>query len=209
MLGYLARFQNRLSLPNHMRVKVINLTDNRGSEVLRRSFNANIQGKHIIELYHSSRFGLTATNMIAKDGFRMGDGNKGPGVYLSNHSRYSIWAGRPLHTVVCDVITDEPFVHRFKSELRSPRPWNSDFLVTKPELIFPKYIIYFDLVMEDFDKVLWKEFSFVGKDDWHCNNKECRIRRRCDCPQHPLVLLDDVSSDLNQSDNAIHPTPIN
>lgn len=108
-----------------------------------------------------------------------------------NHSRYSIWAGTPLHVIVCYVIADDNFVKRYKSELKS-KPWNSEFIVTNPDIIYPKYLFNFRLNILDQNKN-WADFGYA-KNELNCHNPDCKKKWRCDCPQFPLVLKEDTTT---------------
>lgn len=101
-----------------------------------------------IELYHGPRVDdndqdsdLTKTiTSIRNEGFKYKHGhqNKGPGIYFSNNSRYQyLWLTDRIPTFICDIKYQEPFVKRYNAEVTS----GYEFVVTKPELIIPKYLV--------------------------------------------------------------------
>ncbi|XWV25969.1 putative orfan [Tupanvirus soda lake] len=197
MLSSIIKFNNRISLPKHLDFKLKNAQINDNKEIL-NNFNKHRNGRPILELYHASRFGSTAVNFILKDGFKLSfGGNKGNGIYLANHGRYSIWAGYPYHVIICHVIADQDYVKRFKSEIKSDT-WDSEFLVSNPNLIYPRYIINYELENKNADnknadnKNDWSWLRYVDKNEWNCKNEKCIIKQRCDCEQYPLFLKDDI-----------------
>lgn len=99
-------------------------------------------------LYHTIRFHEIDTFSICQNGFyeKVKGGTKGPGVYLSNHSRYSaFWKGCGSPVIVCSVIAHEEHLRRFRSEIYSPQSNASEYLVKNPMCVFPKYIINYEL----------------------------------------------------------------
>ncbi|XWV24726.1 putative ORFan [Tupanvirus deep ocean] len=193
MLPSIIKFTDRISLPKNTTFKLKSAQINENGNLLNK-FNKHRNGKQILELYHSSKFGTTAVNFILKDGFKLSfGGNKGNGIYLADHGRYSVWAGYPYHVIICHVIADQKYVKRFKSEIKS-EPWNSEFLVTNPDLIYPRYVINYELESNKNtnDKSVWTWLRYVNKNEWNCKNEKCVIRQRCDCEQHPLILKDNI-----------------
>jgi len=199
MESSITRFSNRLSLPKHLDFKLKSIVGNYNKQVI-QNFNNKCKNKQILELYHSSRKS-EAINEIMEKGFVITNsrgGNKGVGIYLANHSRYSMWAGNPFHVFICHVIADNNFVKRYKSEINSTKcivpKWDSEFVVSEPELILPKYLLMFDIEknINCSEDSRWDDFRYVNKDEWNCDNLECKRKWRCDCEQHPLVQKDDL-----------------
>src|ERR1700761_2712946 len=101
MLSSIIKFNNRISLPKYFNFKLKFAQVNDNNEML-KNFKKHKKNKPVLELYHASRDGLTAVNSVLKYGFKLSSGgNKGKGIYLANHGRYSIWASYPYHVIVC------------------------------------------------------------------------------------------------------------
>lgn len=88
MLNSIIRFNTRLSLPNHLEFKLESAIENNNKKLFTKFIENYQKDKPILELYHSSRFGKTATSRIMKNVFDVNSaagqfGNKGPGIYLS------------------------------------------------------------------------------------------------------------------------------
>lgn len=192
MLQSIIKFKTRLALPQNLEFKLHFAKEITNPKIQNR-FNKNWKGEPILELYHSSKYGKTAVNSIVKNGFKIYDqfpGNKGRGVYFANHSRYSIWAGKPYHSIICHVIADPNYLNRYHSEIRSV-DWNSEFLCNNTGIILPKYLVCFSLEKVGMNEI-WDDFGYVEAKEVGCNNKDCLKRRVCNCVQHPLVQTFDV-----------------
>ncbi len=142
------------------------------------------ENKPILELYHKTREinddGLWDFNGIIKNGFAMSRfGNKGTGVYMANHGRYSYtWGGYDINginnVIISEVIYDPEHVFRYRSELYSPN-FNSEYKITNPELIYPKYFIEYTTEGKKIPS------GWVQHGNFGCIN--CDINKtRCDCP---------------------------
>jgi hypothetical protein len=192
MLASIIRFHERFSLPSHLEFKLKSASEINNKTLLDCFNKHRTENKPILELYHSSRFGETAINGIIKNGFRTTElGNKGPGIYLANHAKYSIWAGYPLHSIICHVVADDNFVTRFDSEIKSV-PWSSEFVVINPELIYPKYILHFQIKNNNMNIPIMNNFEYIKKNKQNCTSDDCKKKWRCDCPRYPLVLKNDI-----------------
>jgi hypothetical protein len=152
----------------------------------------------ILELYHTTReydYDIIY-NGICKNGFNRISyyGNKGPGIYLSNHSRYVSFWGNGYSALICHVFVnhDKHHVKRFLSELKSNNPiYNHEYLVTENinELIYPKYKIDFQ-IRQNLSYSDTKQFGYVDHGQFGCTQCDKQIRR-CDCEQFPTILESD------------------
>ncbi len=142
------------------------------------------ENKPVLELYHKTREtdynGNWDFNSIIKNGFMLSrHGNKGYGVYMANHGRYSYsWGGYDIlgnnNVIICEVIYDPQDVFRYRSELVSPN-FNSEYRITNPDLIYPKYFIEYN--------VEGKKTSYGWVDHGNFGCPKCDINKtRCDCP---------------------------
>ena len=143
----------------------------------------------VLELYHSPRSKWDVEGVLAK-GFKLGfGGNKGPGVYLANHSRYAWRWGGPS-VFVCHVPTTAR-LRRFRSEVASGNPaCASEYVVDDPRDVQPVAVIEFQVqsyTERDVGGV------YVDGGDFGC--PVCDPRRdRCDCEQLPSVApLDQIT----------------
>lgn len=189
------RFINRLSLPNNYNCQVLSLYEN-NNQHLRNQFSQKIKEHGLLELYHSSRgdqFG--ASKSILEQGFKIrhGDGNKGNGVYLANHSRYAwLWGGP--YVIVSDVIAQSSSIQRFKSEIASgSNLHDSEYLIKDPTLIYPKSIIEFKVTTKsDTNAIDLYDFPrFVEYGQFGCSLCDPK-KIRCDCQQYPTIDGNDL-----------------
>ena len=203
MIRAIERFARRLSVPQStacpFTFKVTRCIENVDDTLDKRFGAARDSGKHrILQLYHAVRQ-ENDWHGICREGFRMGSyGNKGPGVYFANHARYSWhWATTACPVLICDVIADPEFVKRFKSEIYSPT-WDSEYVVSNPSLIYPKYILSYTVSGGDYRK-FDKLAGYVKLGEFGChscdtygNPRFTLTGKRCDCEQYPLVDDRDV-----------------
>jgi len=141
-IAALQRFTERLSLPVSWKLIVNRFNTIQNME------KQSAAGRPIIQLYHAiNELGHSnkIIESIMQHGFRIGPAcNKGYGVYLANHSRYSLnWACKQP-VLICDVIYEPSEVKRYRSELMSPH-WDSEYVVTNPKLILPRYVLEYDI----------------------------------------------------------------
>lgn len=199
------RFITRLSLPPMLDISctINSCIENNNPSLYNKFMNLKntTSSYSILELYHTTRsFEYdTIYNDICKNGFsHMGYfGNKGSGIYLSNHSRYVTFWGNGRKALICHVFVDhnKKDVKRFLSEMKSGNPlYNHEYLVTDNvhDLIYPKYIIDFEIkhdipyhTIADFEQFGYVEHGLFG-----CDKCDKDIIR-CDCEQLPSVLETD------------------
>ena len=184
------RFIERISLQSKLNIKRMSITENRVfSPSHLNKFNTLAKNKTKLELYHCTRSYNYQDNIdsIFKDGlYPVSASNKGYGIYLAAHSNYSVKWGGCNHVFVCEVIVDEAFVTKHISEVYSPKN-NWEYVVTNRHLIYPKYLIEYEL--EIYDYALEKIYTNAI-----CERclKDCACARRCDCPHLPIVEEDNV-----------------
>lgn len=181
------KFEQRLQLPNNLKFNLISLKKN--STVLD-------QKDSFIELYHSVRYDTEREKInekIMKNGFIPSiSGNKGPGIYLADHSRYSIWAGGcPYSSIICHVKIDQSKIKRYKSEIKS-NIWNSEFVVSDPKIIYPRYLVHFDLIHISNEPINPYLFGYTHRNDYQCDNRECLSKWRCDCEIFPTINKENI-----------------
>ncbi len=159
------------------------------------NFIKHAQNKPILELYHKTREtddnGKWNFKNIETHGFMISRyGNKGPGVYMANHGRYSYsWGGLDIsgynNVIICKVIYDPAYVFRYRSELNSPN-FNSEYKITNTELIYPQYFIEYDVPGKRIASG-WVEHGKFG-----C--KKCDINKiRCDCVLNGYDSFDEMA----------------
>lgn len=197
------RFVTRLSLPDGFVFKLIHCHEN-ANESLAQKFYAKIQTHKILQLYHAIRDGakslkgMDVAESICNNGFRIGPaGNKGRGVYLANHSRYSWnWASMENPVLICDVIADSRLVTRHRSEILSPI-MNSEYVVCDPELVFPRYVLEYKVEGEITDDIL-DRIGYVQHGKFGCtpcDSYEGSWKgKRCDCKLDPMIDFRDVTN---------------
>jgi hypothetical protein len=190
------RFLNRLDLPNGISAKVINCKENTNSSLENRFLEQ--KEKHpLLQLYH----GLSNTHdlqSIFNQGFYPGPArNKGIGIYLANHSRYSLlWASPNLPVIICDVIGNPLLMTRHRSEVRSPRKSASEYVIIDPKIIYPKYALTYEVKAKLSDLIQGKSI-YVQGGQFGC--KKCDTEKagsligiRCDCVLTPTVHPQDI-----------------
>lgn len=178
------RFIKRLSLPPHVSFK------------LKKFEMYEEPNKGCLILYHAIRdtCGQTKYDIaksIKEHGFYSSlYGNKGVGVYLANHGRYSLrWAHPPL--LICQVEPNDGYVKRFRSEIYSPGIHNSEYVVTCSSKVKAIGLIDYD-VDKSFDDVerpqkhQWTSYVIHGFSG--CKACDAEVKR-CDC-QLPIDLND-------------------
>jgi len=177
--------------------------------------NFNPKGEKCIQLYHSIRSPLKnevteIVDSIEKNGFQESIyGNKGPGVYFANHSRYSILWGGGNNAVICDVVAANNSIHavnRYRSEIISGSTVsNSEYVITDTSIICPRYFIEYEInkkiCREICEKNNWSGFVEHGKMgrpkvtlcQEGCENCD-RLGTRCDCKQIPAIDCNDLDN---------------
>lgn len=183
MNNSIQRFVDRLNLKDEHKFNLINIEINEVNEIPKIFKNCETK----LELYHSSRDCdyKEIFQKIKKNNFIEGlYGNKGPGIYMSNHSRYSFgWSysdSEIYNVIISEVIYDEKYVKRYRSEIYSPN-FNSEYKITKSELIYPKYFILYkiDNLEKDYYKN-YKNWGFVKHGSFGCEKCDLKVVR-CDC----------------------------
>jgi hypothetical protein len=153
------------------------------------NFNKLSKNKQKLELYHCTRNYNYQENVksIFDDGLFPGSAcNKGYGIYLASHSNYSLTWGGGNHVFVCEVIADETLVHKYISEIYSPKnSW--EYVVDDRYIIYPKYLIEYKLerINNHFYKNLYTNATCENCPEYKKNMEECY--RRCDCRHFPIV----------------------
>lgn len=193
------RFTERLQLPSTFKFNLEYCVEVK-NDLLLGKFNEHMKildkPAPILELYHASRGGINAIKSISENGFRCSYnyGNKGMGVYVANHSRYSaFWVGQYTPVIICHVIGHDNYIQRYKSELISPN-YDSEFVITTPNAIYPKYILGYKLTNYD-TKFNYNRVGFVPHGAFGCHICDV-IKNRCDCQQHPTVLESDICDEV-------------
>ena len=185
MQAAINRFKARLNLPSNFTFKSRRCFEVHCISLLNRS--------PTLELYHAIRSlePDKTVKAICRNGFKPSlRGNKGQGIYVANHSRYSaFWAGPRNPVIICHITIDERYIRRYKSEIRSPN-WDSEFVIKDPHLIYPKYVLEYDL--ENIDPTFdYKTVGYVDHGEFNC--LKCDSKKiRCDCQQFPTILDDDI-----------------
>jgi hypothetical protein len=179
------RFVERLRLNDFIKfnpkIDIVSVVENDNKEMY-ESWKSKAEGKRVLSLYHATDK-LSNYQSIMKHGFYIGSAcNKGYGVYLANHGRYSsFWAGGK-YVLHCDVIYDKEKVKRYRSEVECSL-YDSEYVVTDPSLIFPRYLINYKL---DIHRDYVKEHRlYVKHGEFGCEKcdpvNEYGYSRRCDC----------------------------
>lgn len=175
----LSRFISRLSLNENQKIIIKSIK----CMPQPKQFIASAKNKPILELYHKTREiknGNWDFEGIIKHGFMSSFyGNKGPGIYMANHGRYSYsWGGCDMsgdtNVIISEVIYDPEHVFRYRSELNSLN-FNSEYKITNQDLIYPKYFIKYDVEGQRTNSGWVKHGNFGCK---LCD----AIKTRCDCP---------------------------
>ena len=133
------RFLKNLRLPKKCTVVI-----NKIEELNTKRFITNS-----IELYHTiDSFNQNdIIKSIKYNGLRPGSAcNKGYGVYLSSHSKYSLLWQINNPVIVCDVLYDKNKVKRYRAEVGNGKKDEYEYVISQPNLIIPKYIFYFFLL---------------------------------------------------------------
>lgn len=183
MYNSINRFKSRLFLNKSHTFELVSIFENK------------IQSKHgknkpILELYHTIRDDTykEVFEKIKENNFTYGMyGNKGPGVYMANHSRYSFGWGYNddgiRNVIISDVVYQKEYVKRYRSEIYSPC-FNSEYVITKPELIYPRYFITYRI--NSIEKNFYKNYNeyenwgYVQHGKFGCIDCDNLIKR-CDC----------------------------
>ncbi len=194
------RFKERLHLAEGQKFVLNKLIHNKNVEYDKFLKQRNF-GERIIQLYHGSR--VTDPHKLFKTGFSEinGGGNKGPGTYFSNMSRYQLtWFGMHEPVLVCDIIARKGVVNRFRSELNCPVPsW--EYVVNDHKMIFPKYLIYYKIIGQT-PNLYKNHFGFINYGKFGCSKCDSKLIR-CDCPLLPTVDKNDIIT-INENGSFYH-----
>lgn len=197
------RFRERCYLPPSEDFKLIECTKNNNKK-LSDNFKKHIKkGTKILELYHVCREDSSHTrcgnsDSIMEHGFTMCNpyGNKGYGIYLASHGRYSLnWTGPRVPVIVCHVIYNnedntsinnerDDIVNMYRSEIYSPK--NSfEYRISNREHIYPAYMIKYNTVCNSEKKDSNFQQGYVKHGDFGCDvcdtKNEYGYATRCDC----------------------------
>jgi hypothetical protein len=166
------RFQEKLFLPKEytfdLKKVLINL----------QPITEWVLNNNSIELYHATRNqdSHSVFMSMCTKGFRIGPAcNKGYGVYLANHGRYSLfWGNRNFdgsrHVMVCRVKVSS--LHQFHSEISSGNDiFCHEFVVPNPEDVWVSHYIEYNVTIPKSMKIP------VFVEQFNC--KVCF--QRCDC----------------------------
>jgi hypothetical protein len=185
MNNSIKRFIQRLNLKENHYFNLISIEMN---EIKKEPNIPNILNQNVkLELYHTIRDYeyKEIFQKIKKDNFMEGMyGNKGPGIYMANHSRYSFGWGYNddgiRNVIISDVIYDKDYVKRYRSEIYSPN-FNSEYKITKSELIYPKYFVLYKI--DNLEKYYYKNYEnwgYVKHGNFGCKKCDFKVDR-CDC----------------------------
>lgn len=202
------RFVNRLHLPTSSIIHITRLDEN----INKRTYNNNIFTKFfgifqkkplLLQLYHSTRYvSEDKIQSIFQNGLFPGSAcNKGYGVYLSSHSRYSyLWGDSKWdrqndifvkHVFICNVIGKQSSMNKYISEIYSPKN-NWEYVVSDHDIVYPKYYMEYFVTPQDCIK---SERGWTNATCPAClaQNEHIEICfRRCDCEQHPTIDPEDI-----------------
>ena len=175
------RFIQRLFLNESHTFELISIVENNRPNNFKKNNNT------VLELYHTIRNSdyKDIFEKIKENNFTYGwYGNKGEGIYMANHSRYSFGWGYNddgiRNVIISEIIYDKEYVKRYNSEIYSPY-FKSEYKITKPELIFPKYFITYRInFLEKNWYKLYENWGYVEHGKFGCNNCDNLIIR-CDC----------------------------
>jgi hypothetical protein len=192
MQTYIDRFITRMHIPLHLQqnlyFEIIFLKKLQAVPNFIPN-NKSIQLYHsIIPHYNTSIFDIV--NSIEQNGFypSLFRGNKGRGIYFANHSRYSLlWAKQ--NVLICDIIADEQYINRYKSEIMSGSDiTNSEYVISNSSIIYPKYFLQYKI--NNKIKLQLPDFGFVPHGNFGCNICD-KLVKRCDCKQYPIIDKND------------------
>lgn len=168
------RFIFRLNLPDDAEFKLISFYEQPG-------FIKN-NDCLILELYHTVRDSsyIDIFEKIKKHGFISGlYGNKGQGVYMANHGRYSYnwgWNDNGIRNVIISDVLYTNKCFRYRSEINSSH-FKSEYKITDTKTIYPKYFITYSVSNYNDMQKPYVEYGKFG-----CTNCD-RKQIRCDCLQ--------------------------
>ncbi len=148
MFSAITNFQNKLQLSPNLIFKLKYATGNPSSIQISKFYrNRDKLNKPILELYYSSAKSLSDLTEIMKNGFKItnwyDDYNK-IGILLHNSPKSIIHNYCSSSVLVCHVIADDSNIKRFITEFG-----HSDYLVTNPDLIYPRYLLDFEIEVND------------------------------------------------------------
>jgi hypothetical protein len=174
-----------------VQVTVTNVTEN-SNIPMREAFQSLAKNKTILQLYHCTNpdnYNERTTSIFA-NGFYIGSScNKGYGIYLASHSNYAYnWGGRN-HVIICDVIVNEDFVSKYISEIYSAKH-NWEYVVTKSELVYPRYLVEFNTTNLDDNVQIWTNALCPMCPEHKRRQDKCF--HRCDCKQYPVADPEDI-----------------
>lgn len=199
MSDIIQRFIKRLSLYEYIQnkpsIKIIDYLENNNlynygkdtmlqTKELSNKWDVPDRRDIILQLYHVSREPKNYLS-IMQNGFYINSNlkNKGDGVYLSNHGRYSaFWgnSGQPRYVLICNVLYNSNNIKRYRSEIYSPK-YNSEYVIKDTKLIYPIGLLIYNLTFN----YRIKSRIFVEHGKFGC--KKCDVKnkygyyKRCDC----------------------------
>lgn len=172
-------------------ITIKNVIENHNLDML-ANFNKHAKGKTVLQLYHctdSYKYKEYCESIFNNGLYSGSASNKGYGIYLASHSNYAYsWGGRN-HVFICDVIVEEDHVGKFFSEIYSPEN-NWEYVVTKKELVFPRYLVEFNAGNRD-EKIRGWTNALCPTCPEH-KQKMDRQFCRCDCKQYPTADPKDI-----------------
>ncbi len=165
------RFLDRLAQPSGAIFRVIN-------------FRTYSPKTNCLELYHCLRndYSMTYEEQIVsilKHGLQPSWlGNKGSGVYLANHGRYSLrYAGYKSPVLICH-IQPGPHVECYRSEVASESTYTCEYVITDSTKIHIAYVLNYVVTDIDYSQLeLYVDHGHFGCST--CDPKNIR----CDCLQ--------------------------
>jgi hypothetical protein len=177
MLLSVARFKYKINLPSHLDFKLKSIISNQNQKLLKRFNMYRCSYKPILELYYPVKGNVSESTEILNNGFKITNwysDNNNSGILLHNSPK-AIISNIPHRVLICHVIADDFNVKRFKSE------FGSDYLIANTNIIYPKYLLEFDILVNSNYSSNSKWFNFKYHDIKMLGNQE-----------HPFLLMDDI-----------------
>lgn len=181
----------RFTIERYIRNANLNTSKNHGND----SNYKMVKYPHL-QLYHTSRQDNPETiESIFKNGLKIGHqrGNKGNGVYLSSHSRYS-YSYQNHHVFICNVdIQSNPLaIKRFRSEIYSP--YNDyEYVIQDPSIIQVHSYLKYRISAKDKIDIRWNNVCCENCPE-HVKKYTDPSWKRCDCELFPTIINEDVVS---------------
>jgi len=195
MLNSINRFKSRLFLHESHKFELISVVENKTRNIFEKK-------NPILELYHTVRDDSykEVFEKIKENNFTYGMyGNKGEGIYMANHSRYSFGWGYNddgiRNVIISEVVCQKEYVKRYRSEIYSPC-FNSEYVIKRNELIYPKYFITYRInSLENKWYKLYENWGYVKHGKFGCAKCDIKIKR-CDCELESYDEFDIIYNEI-------------